>query len=76
MCQSPRLSQQIGLSPVGHGQALAAMPAGFGTSPGTGAKAGAPSGQVPSLLLANHSKGVGASPGLASLPLSALAGHL
>lgn len=60
MCQSPRLSQQIGLSPVGHGQVLAAMPAGFGTSPGTGAKAGAPSGRVPSLLLANHSKGVGA----------------
>lgn len=89
--QSPGVCQQIGLSPLGHGQVLAVMPARFGTCPGTWAKAGAPSGCIPSLLLANHSNGVSQSfqrceptipmpcqpsPCPASLPLPSLAGHL
>lgn len=53
--QSPGVRQQIGLCPVGHGQVLAVMPAGFGTCPGTRAKAGAPSGCIPFLMFVNHS---------------------
>lgn len=75
----PRESQETALCPalcpVGHRQALAAMPAGFGTSPGTRAKAGAPWGMFHPAACQPSMAPPEPSPSLAQ-PLPPLAGHL